>query len=77
MIWITDEVQTKFHNLNDPIPPGWRKGHPTRIHTKPKKIWITDGITNKLHLPNEPIPEYWRIGRHQFGDNQSNVDTTK
>jgi hypothetical protein len=66
--WITDGVQTKFHKRDEPIPEGWRIGHPPRQSSKAKRVWITNDIRNRLHAPEEPIPEGWRLGKAQIFD---------
>lgn len=68
LMYITNGIDSKCINRNDPIPDGWKKG---RVFKNPenlgkrsyKYITITDGKTN-THLDiTKPIPEGWRKGR--------------
>ncbi len=76
MGWITDGIEERRFDLNDPIPNGWELGRLLMKDESKAKVsaslignqrtkgyrWITDGISNKLIGPEELPPEGWRFG---------------
>jgi hypothetical protein len=68
IMYITNGIDSKFINKNEPIPDGWRKGRTFKNKENLGKrsykyITITNGDKNTHLKIGEPIPEGWRIGK--------------
>lgn len=59
-IHITNGIESKRIEPNDPIPVGWRLGKTQNV---PKLYWITNGIDSIMISPDETIPVGWYKGR--------------
>ena len=60
MMWITNDIESKYVFKEVEMPEGWRKG---RISSrKTKMLWITNGVENKLIPKTDEIPQGWSNG---------------
>lgn len=58
LICITNGIETKQIQKNEPIPEGWHKGR----YLNGKTQYINNGVTIRRILKTEPIPEGWHKG---------------
>ena len=62
-IWITNEIDSRIINKDDPIPDGWRRGSHYKSLGATGLIWIKNE-THSLRIPaTDDIPDGWELGR--------------
>lgn len=60
---ITNGNESKWINLTDKIPDGWRKGKHHKTFSTKDMIKITNGVLTKMIFTDDKIPDGWFKGK--------------